>query len=79
MTDKVIVRNGSDKGAEDRGQRIIALDHKSKAAMTMAVLGISWDLIFIRVCREQIPTSAALRQSSVGIRLCFIHDSDVWN
>ena len=52
-----------------RVQRIAGKDHESDEAV-MTILGISWNLMSIRVHRRQIPTWAALRQSSVGIRLC---------
>jgi hypothetical protein len=45
----------------------------------MTVLRILRDLIDYTCISwaDRDPTSAALRQTSVGIRLCFIHESDV--
>jgi hypothetical protein len=64
--------DGSVKEPKDRGQG-------SNRRQSMTVLGILWDLIDHTCISEAVGilTSAALRQSSVGIRLCFIHESDV--
>lgn len=70
--------DGSVKGPKDRGQgsRIggshASRDHDSTRDLTGShCLYVSFEQ------QIGIPTSAALRQSSVGIRLCFIHESDV--